>query len=56
MPNYRYRARDKFGVVFTGILETNGKEAVAAQLDRLGYFPVSIQEERPPFCSISRVF
>jgi type II secretory pathway component PulF len=49
MPNYRYRARDKFGVVFSGTLETNGKEAVASQLDSLGYFPVSIQEERPSF-------
>jgi len=46
MPNYRYRARDKYGALFTGRLETSGRDAVAAQLDSLGYYPVSIKEER----------
>jgi len=49
MPSFRYRARDKYGAVFSGRLETAGKEAVAAQLDTLGYYPVSIQEERYGF-------
>jgi type II secretory pathway component PulF len=45
MPYYRYKARDKFGASFSGTIETTAKEAVAAQLDSLGYFPVSIREE-----------
>lgn len=46
MPTYRYKARDKFGALFSGTIETTGKDAVAAQLDNLGYIPVKIEEER----------
>lgn len=46
MPSFQYRARDKAGTLFSGILDTTGKEAVAAHLDSLGYYPVSIQEKR----------
>ncbi|MBI3812691.1 MAG: type II secretion system F family protein [Nitrospirae bacterium] len=47
MPVFVYRARDKHGSLFTGTIETSGRDAVASQLDHLGYHPVSIQEERP---------
>lgn len=47
MPNFRYKARDKYGALFMGTFETSGKEAVAGHLDSLGYIPVSIEEERP---------
>lgn len=47
MPNFRYKARDKYGALFVGTFETNGKEAVAGHLDSLGYIPVSIEEETP---------
>ncbi|MFQ5779717.1 MAG: type II secretion system F family protein [Nitrospiria bacterium] len=46
MPQYRYKARDKYGALFIGTYETSGKEAVAGHLDGLGYMPVSIEEER----------
>lgn len=46
MPTYRYKARDKFGALFSGTIETTGKDAVAVQLDNLGYIPVKIEEER----------
>lgn len=46
MPTFRYRARDKHGSLFTGTVETTGRDAVAAQLDNLGYIPVEIRQER----------
>ncbi len=46
MPVYQYRARDKFGSLFTGTIETSHRDAAASQLDRLGYLPISIEEER----------
>src|SRR3989338_9036024 len=47
MPSYRYKARDKFGALFVGTFDSNGKEAVAGHLDGLGYIPVLIEEEKP---------
>jgi len=49
MPNYRYRARDKTGALFSGTLDSNGRNDVATHLDSLGYFPISIREERNRF-------
>lgn len=46
MPLFHYKARDKFGALFEGTIETVNRELVAAQLDGLGYIPVSITEER----------
>jgi len=46
MPIFRYKARDKFGALFSGAIETSNKDSVAAQLDTLGYIPVKIEEER----------
>ena len=45
MPLFHYKARDKFGALIEGTVETASKEAVAAQLDGLGYIPVAITEE-----------
>ncbi|HEY4484769.1 MAG TPA: type II secretion system F family protein [Nitrospiria bacterium] len=45
MPFYQYRARDKHGSLFTGVIETAGRDAVAMQLDQLGYFPIAIEEK-----------
>jgi type II secretory pathway component PulF len=47
VPVFTYRARDKYGSLFTGTIETSGRDAVASQLDHLGYHPVSIEEQRP---------
>ncbi len=49
MPNYKYRARDKSGTLFSGILDSNGHDEVATHLDSLGYFPISIQEAQAGF-------
>ena len=49
MPLYRYKARDKFGAPLTGTIDTSGRDAVASQLDNLGFIPVSIEEERTSF-------
>lgn len=46
MPSFRYKARDKFGALIEGTVETATVEGVAAQLDGLGYIPVSIKEEK----------
>ncbi len=49
MPNFQYRARDKSGTLFSGSLETHGRDAVASYLDGLGYYPVSIKQEGTGF-------
>lgn len=43
---FEYRARDKFGALTVGTIESSGRDAVAAQLDSLGYIPVAIVEKR----------
>lgn len=45
MPSFRYLARDQFGALTTGILESDGREAAVAQLDCEGYFAIEIEEE-----------
>ncbi|HTN44352.1 MAG TPA: type II secretion system F family protein [Nitrospiria bacterium] len=49
MAVYQYRARDKYGSLSTGTIETSNRDAVASQLDHLGYHPVSIEEIRGEF-------
>jgi len=46
MPSFQYKARDKFGALIEGTIETVTVEGVAAQLDGLGYIPVFIKEEK----------
>ncbi len=45
MPQYRYKARDKDGVLQKGTMEATKKEAVADQLSAMGYIPVLIEEQ-----------
>ena len=45
MPSFHYKARDKFGALIEGTVDTATVEGVAAQLDGLGYIPVFIKEK-----------
>ncbi len=54
MPLYQYKARDKFGALAVGTIESSAREAVATQLDSLGYIPVSIEEKRVAFPRLAR--
>ena len=45
MPHYRYKARDKDGVLHTGTMDSGRREAVADQLSGQGFIPVLIEEE-----------
>ena len=47
MPAYAYRARDRVGKAVQGVLEAAGTAEAAHQLDRLGFYPVSIEPQRP---------
>ncbi|MHB8836163.1 MAG: type II secretion system F family protein [Candidatus Methylomirabilia bacterium] len=47
MPAYEYRARDRAGKAVQGVLEAEGTTEAAHQLDRLGFYPVSIAPQRP---------
>jgi type II secretory pathway component PulF len=49
MPLYRYKARDKDGGLHTGTMEARAREAVADHVAGLGYIPVLIEEQSPPF-------
>jgi type II secretory pathway component PulF len=47
MPAYHYRARDRAGKAAQGVLEADGAVDAAHQLDRLGYYPISIEPQLP---------
>jgi MSHA biogenesis protein MshG len=51
MPVYEYKARDKSGGLFSGTFESANRDAVAAQLDAQGYWPVSIAEKKEDLLS-----
>ncbi|MGH7207477.1 MAG: hypothetical protein ACREI2_14860 [Nitrospiraceae bacterium] len=46
MPSFHYLARDQFGVLKAGRVDTDGLEAAVAQLDDEGLFLFEIEEER----------
>ena len=46
MPSFHYLARDQFGVLKAGSLESDGREAALAELDDEGLFLFEIEEER----------
>ena len=46
MPVFQYRARDKHGSLFSGAIESASRDAVASQLDNIGYIPVSIEVQK----------
>ncbi len=45
MTSFNYKARDKYGVLVAGKLEGDNSKAIAIQLVRQGFSPVSITEE-----------
>lgn len=47
MASYAYRARDRAGRAAQGVLEAEGTTEAAHQLDRLGYYPISIEPQLP---------
>ncbi len=56
MPVYQYRARDKAGGLFTGEIEAGSFDAVAAQIDQLGYIPVQIDEKKADILAGAREY
>jgi len=42
MINFKYKARDKFAKLVTGVISAKTKEDVAKKLKEMGYAPVSI--------------
>jgi hypothetical protein len=46
MPSFHYLARDQFGVLKAGSVESDGREAALAELDEEGLFLFEIEEER----------
>ncbi len=44
MANFRYKARDKFGKLVSGIISGSDREAIASHLNTMGYLPISIKE------------
>ena len=51
MPIFEYKARDKAGGMLVGSFESTSRDAVAAQLDAQGCWPVSITEKRDDLLS-----
>ncbi|MFH1442232.1 MAG: type II secretion system F family protein [Candidatus Omnitrophota bacterium] len=46
MPNFKYKARDKFSRAVSGIIVADNKDSAAAKLHDMGYVPISIDEVR----------
>ena len=46
MPNYQYKARDKFSKPLSGVMSADNESAIAAKLNQLGYTPISIIETK----------
>ncbi|MEI6831805.1 MAG: type II secretion system F family protein [Candidatus Omnitrophota bacterium] len=46
MPNYQYKARDKFSKPLSGVMSADDENAVATKLNQLGYTPISITETK----------
>ncbi len=46
MPNFEYRARDRFGEAVTGVLEAPGVDIARSRLGEMGYVPIAIKEDK----------
>lgn len=46
MGSFKYRVRDKWGRPLSGVIEAPSREAAGERLWQLGYFPISLKEER----------
>jgi len=44
LTRFKFKARDRYGVVTEGVMEANSSKGVAQQLEKLGYVPVNISE------------
>ncbi|MDD5291851.1 MAG: type II secretion system F family protein [Candidatus Omnitrophica bacterium] len=44
MPNFKYKARDKFSTLVSGMMAADNKEEAAGKLRDIGYTPISIVE------------
>jgi MSHA biogenesis protein MshG len=55
MPNYQYKARDKFSKSFSGIMAAENENAVAVKLNQLGYIPILISETKET-SQITKIF
>lgn len=44
MPQFLYKAKDQSGKPVEGVIEAEGRPAVIARLQQMGYFPVSIEQ------------
>jgi MSHA biogenesis protein MshG len=46
MPNYQYKARDKFSKPLSGVMSADDENAVALKLNQLGHTPIAITETK----------
>jgi len=46
MPTYKYKVRDKFGKLITGVIGSDSKESAAKHLEKMGYAPIFISEQK----------
>ena len=46
MPLFRYKVRDKEGKIVSGTLEGTDVNTIVERLDSIGYFPITIREEK----------
>ena len=46
MQSFRYLARDEFGVLQAGNMQSDGREDALAQLDKGGFFLLELEEEQ----------
>lgn len=56
MPKFAYRAKGGPNEVRQGVIEAESQEAVLRELDRLGYYPLSVEETRGSSSPISFSF
>jgi type IV pilus assembly protein PilC len=56
MPLYRYKVRNREGVVLSGTLEGTDLQGVVERLDQLGYIPITVKEEKPRQIGIGKQF
>lgn len=52
MTNFSYKARDRYGVLASGRLDAENSKAVALQLERQGFTPLSIEAEETSVVSL----
>lgn len=46
MPNYKYKVRDKFGKLITGAMAAKSKEFVGVELEKMGFVPITVEEQK----------